>query len=336
MAISEVKKIMAKSNQTRAEMLREKRGHRPRKPYSESRRRSQKSKSDNFPPVLVRGGEAAAISHSQRKVKGSRRRFDIALNGQGAEMRLPSIPSIRFGWRLISAVLICLLGFVIYFLWSSPMFNVEVISVSGLVRLTDDEINAVADVVGKSIIFVDSDVAESQLQAAFPELENVSVKTEVPNKVLVNLVERQPVLAWEEDGQTYWIDEYGTAYLPHGDRNPSISVQAEGLLGSSLEDEELEIEGENQDLSIPMNLVNSILVLSEKIPDGSPITYDSSHGIGWYDPRGWQVYLGSGSEDMELKWKVYSKTSQRLKKAGILPALISVEHVHAPYYRLER
>jgi hypothetical protein len=39
---------------------------------------------------------------------------------------------------------------------------------------------------------------------------------------------------------------------------------------------------------------------------------------------------------MDLKWKVYWKTFKRLKKAGIQPALISVEHIHAPYYRLER
>jgi hypothetical protein len=85
-----------------------------------------------------------------------------------------------------------------------------------------------------------------------------------------------------------------------------------------------------------VELVSSILTLSQKIPENSPITYDSQHGIGWFDPRGWQVYFGSDGENMDVKWKVYWKTFKRLKKAGILPALISVEHIHAPYYRLER
>jgi len=327
---------MAKSKPTRAEVLREKRVRRPRKTQSEAKRRSQKTSSAGFPPILVRGGAAAATSHSHTRDKKSRRRFDIALNGQGAEMRLPSIPTVGVGWRLFSALVIGALGFMIYMLWSSPFFNVEAIDVSGLVRLSNAEINAVVDVIGKSIIFVDPIVTEQELRAAFPELENITVETEVPNKVLVNLVERQPVLAWQQDGQTYWIDEYGMAYLPHGDGNPSITVQGSDLLASPAAGSEVLEEGEVNDQSIPMDLVNAVQTLSQKIPENSPITYDNQHGIGWYDPRGWQVYFGTGGEDMDLKWKVYWKTFKRLKKAGIQPALISVEHIHAPYYRLER
>ena len=251
-------------------------------------------------------------------------------------MRLPSIPTVGVGWRLFSALVIGVLGFMIYLLWSSPFFNVEAIDVSGLVRLSNAEINAIVDVIGKSIIFVDPIVVEQELRAAFPELENITVETEVPNKVLVNLVERQPVLAWQQDGQTYWIDEYGMAYLPHGDGNPSITVQGSNLLVSPAAGSEVLEEGEVNDQSIPMDLVNAVQTLSQKIPENSPITYDNQHGIGWYDPRGWQVYFGTGGEDMDLKWKVYWKTFKRLKKAGIQPALISVEHIHAPYYRLER
>ena len=85
---------MAKANPTRAELLREKREMRPRKTKKEAKRRSQKAPSGEFPPILVRGGAAAALAHSHKKEKHGRRRFDIALNGQGAEMRLPSIPSV--------------------------------------------------------------------------------------------------------------------------------------------------------------------------------------------------------------------------------------------------
>jgi len=327
---------MAKSNPTRAELLRKKRDQRPRKTPSEARRRSRKSSSDNFPPILVRGSAAMVAPHSQSRARKGRRRFDIALNSQGAEMRLPAIPSIGIGWRLFSALLIGVLGVMIYLLVSSQFFNVDGIEVSGLVRLSDDEINAVADVAGKSIIFVDPKVVEQKLQSAFPELENITVDTEVPNKVLVNLVERQPVMAWQEEGQTYWIDEFGLVYLPHGDNSPGITIQGSDLLTSEAEGDELVPEGETQDRRISMELVSAILTLSQKLPENSPITYDNQHGIGWFDPRGWQVYFGSDGEDMDVKWQVYSKTFKRLKKAGIRPALISVEHVHAPYYRLER
>ena len=328
--------MTAKKKPTRAELLRERRDRRPRKSESKSTRRSQKAASATLPPVLVRGGVAASINQSRGKKKNNRRRYDITLNGQGAEMRLPSLPTIGVGWRLLSAILIGALGFMIHTLWYSPYFNVEKIDVTGLVRLTNAEINSVADVIGKSIIFVNPATLEEDLKAAFPELVNISVETEVPNKVVVNLVERRPVLAWQQDGQTFWIDENGLAYLPHGEGGPSITVQGSDLLSVAAPiSDTLDIEEDNIQ-SLPVELVNAILILSPEAPENTPIVHDSEHGLGWLDPGGWQVYFGSSDEDMDLKLKVYTKTYKRLKKAGIRPALISVEHVHAPYYRLER
>ena len=328
--------MTAKKKPTRAELLRERRDRRPRKSQSKSNRRSQKVPGATLPPVLVRGGVAASINQSRGKNKSNRRRYDIALNGQGAEMRLPSLPTIGVGWRLLSAVLVGALGFLIHTLWYSPFFSVDKIDVTGLVRLSNAEINSVADVIGKSIIFVNPAALEIDLQEAFPELVNISVETEVPNKVVVNLVERQPVLAWQQDGQTFWIDENGVAYLPHGEGGPSITVQGSDLLSVAAPiSATLGVE-EDTFQSLPEELVNAILIISPEAPDNTPIVYDSEHGLGWLDPRGWQVYFGSSEEDMTLKLKVYTKIFRRLKKAGIRPALISVEHVHAPYYRLER
>jgi len=328
--------MTAKDKPTRAELLREKRERRPRKSSTKSARRSQSKTNVNLPPVLVRGGIAASVSQSRRKNKNIRRRFDIALNGQGAEMQLPSVPSIGVGWRLLSAFLVGALGFMIYTLWYSPFFSVESIDVAGLVGLTNAEINSVVDVIGKSIILVNPVDLEQNLQEAFPELVNISVETQVPNKVVVNLVERQPVLAWHQDGQTFWVDERGVVFPPHGEGGPSVTVQGSDLLTIAPAGSETLEEGEVPSQTLPVDLVKAILTISSEAPENTPVVYDSQHGLGWLDPRGWQVYFGSSDEDMALKLKVYSKTYRRLKKAGIRPALISVEHVHAPYYRLER
>jgi hypothetical protein len=328
--------MTAKKKPSRSELIRQKRGRRPRKNPSKSARRSSNSRRDSLPPILVRGGVAAAASPRQRKGKNNRRRFDIALNSQGAEMRLPSIPSLGVGWRMLSALLIGALGFAIYSLWYSPIFTIDKIDVSGMVRLTNAEINSVVDVVGKSIILVNPARLESELQEAFPGLVNISVETEVPNKVKISFVERQPVLAWQQDGQTYWIDDSGYAYAPHGDGGPRITVQGSELLSTAPVLGETLGEGKFEDQYLPDGLVKTILAVSREVPENTPILYDHQHGIGWTDPRGWQVYFGSTDEDINLKLKVYEKIYRRLKKAGIIPALISVEHLHAPYYRLER
>ena len=328
--------MAVKDKPTRADLIREKREQRPRKSSSKSSRRSQKVSRGTLPPVLVRGGLAASVSQSRRKRKSARRRYDIALNNQGAEMRLPSVPTVGFGWRLLSGLLVIVLGFIVYMLWYSPFFTVSTLEVSGLVRLTNEEINSVANVIGKSIILIRPASLEQDLQAAFPQLVNVSVETQVPNKVAVKLVERQPVLSWQQDGQTFWVDADGVAFEPHGEGGPSITVQGSELLSSTSPDSENIEEEVKSSQTIPVELVNAILTVSQEAPENTPLVYDSRHGLGWQDPRGWQVYFGKSDDQIDMKLSVYNKTWKRLKKAGIRPALINVEHVHAPYYRLER
>ena len=72
------------------------------------------------------------------------------------------------------------------------------------------------------------------------------------------------------------------------------------------------------------------------MPADTMLVYDSEHGLGWNDPNGWEVYFGAEDQDMEMKLSVYQAMVERLQSEGIQPALISVEYVHAPYYRMER
>jgi hypothetical protein len=60
------------------------------------------------------------------------------------------------------------------------------------------------------------------------------------------------------------------------------------------------------------------------------------HGLGWNDGFGWVVFFGKDTEEMDQKLKVYRVLAKRLKKENPRPELISVEYLHAPYYRLER
>lgn len=321
---------------TRSEMLRDKRSRRPRTKPKRSSHRAQSSSGSTLPPILVRGGAAAAVSQSRRKKKSSRRRYDIALNSQGAEIQLPALPRVGIGWRLLSGLLVLLLGAVIYFLWTTPILRVMELNVAGLTLLTKAEINSVVDVVGNSILMVDPENLEQDLRAAFPQLVNVSVETQVPNKVVVNVVERQPVMAWTQDGGVKWVDGEGFVFSPHGEWQPAINVIGDNLPVITPEEDNTEQDESDRNLVLPKELVSAILTVSMEAPEKTPIVYDNKFGIGWRDPRGWDVFFGTSVDDIDMKLRVYTKTWRRLKKAGIRPAIINVEFVHAPYYRLER
>ena len=89
-------------------------------------------------------------------------------------------------------------------------------------------------------------------------------------------------------------------------------------------------------LRLSPDLVNAILELGSKMPADTLLVYDSEHGLGWNDPGGWDVFFGSEDEDMPMKLAVYQALVDKLQNEGIQPAMISVEYVHAPYYRTER
>ena len=59
-------------------------------------------------------------------------------------------------------------------------------------------------------------------------------------------------------------------------------------------------------------------------------------GLGWMDPNGWQVYFGSDSEKIDLKLVEYKTIVDSILAQNLHPTMISMEFLHAPYYRLEQ
>jgi hypothetical protein len=286
---------------------------------------------------MVRGGRTGAAPKGRRPAKRVKRRYDVALGTTGAEMRLPALPSVRFGWRLVSGLLVGILGFTLYTLWNSPMYRVSAAEVEGLERLSSQDINAVANVAGKPVFVIDPGVVKQEIQSSFLELSGVSVQVKIPAKVKIIVEERQPVLAWEEKGEVSWVDAKGIAFPPRGEDGPSVVVKADSSPSAapSSDTQEEDVQTETSGRFLPPQLVSAALAISLQAPQGTSLVYTSDRGLGWKDPRGWEVYFGMNLKDMEMKLRVYKILVKRLEKEEIQPQLISVEYAHAPYYRLE-
>ncbi len=67
-------------------------------------RRARQRSSTSQPPVMSRRGTGGSPV-VRRTSPAPRRRYDIALNVPGAEIRLPSMPRVQVGWRLISGLI---------------------------------------------------------------------------------------------------------------------------------------------------------------------------------------------------------------------------------------
>jgi hypothetical protein len=233
--------------------------------------------------------------------------------------------------------------------WKAPVFQVNTVEAEGLQRLTVGDLNAVMGTFGKSVFTINPTGLEETLQQAFPELSQVLVKVSMPANVKVVVIEREPVIAWSQDGTEFWLDADGVSFPPRGNpANPLVRVEGRGDL-PTVSSSTLSNELQNMPPGIPSTipttfpriklsseLVSAILVLGAKLPSETILVYDSEHGLGWNDPNGWEVFFGEEDQDMEMKLGVYQALVERLQSEGIQPALISVEYVHAPYYRMER
>lgn len=287
-----------------------------------------------IPPVMVRGGMTGASLPVRRVSKTrTRRRFDLALGVPGAEIQLPALPQISLGARFISALMVVVLVLLLYHLWNSPSFRVEAVEVVGLQRLSSRDVNALLDVAGEPIFAIDARKLKEKALEVFPEFSSVAVEIALPRSVTLTVEERQPILAWRQEGRTVLVDANGIAFplREQGGPIPTVVVEAADSPPSVSQGDELGAPMQ----FMPVEMVSAILSMSAQAPAGTPLIYDASHGLGWKDAAGWEVYFGD-VRDIDMKLRIYQAVVKGLQKEGVRPALISVEYVHSPYYRLER
>ena len=305
-------------------------------PQEPSRRRAPRSHAGQ-PPVLARRG-LQAMATPLRRQKTPRRRYDLTLSVPGAEVRLPSLPAVRFSWRIASGVLVALMLLTIYAVLFSPVFQVELLEVEGLQRLTLDDLSQALGIAGEPVVSLNPMLIRQELLNAFPDLSQVKVFVGLPASVRLVITERQPLVAWSRSGETVWVDEEGVVFPQRGEAPPGlvhVEANALPLLSIPLFEDAADQSFVQDAERINPQLVNVLLAMSKYMPGSAGMVFDDQRGFGWGDERGWDVYFGPRLTDIDQKLLVYQVIVDRLQAEGIQPALISVEYLHAPYYRME-
>jgi cell division protein FtsQ len=307
-------------------------------------------------PVVMRG--AAPAARSARPVHQStrgnvRRQYYYSLDASGVEVRLPAVPMINFGWRLVSGVLVMAMLVGIIMMLSSSMFEVTTLTISGLQRLSAADVEDALDLTGTTALDLNPQLMKAQVSALFPELTDVQVRVGLPAKVQISVRERQPIVAWQTSDQNVWIDAEGVIIPARGDVSGLVTLQADGLppltaqattetddnatdgtandMLAALSNSSLTVAGSRMDI----NLLSAALKLSVQAPEGSTLAYSTSNGLGWTDVRGWKVFIGNDLDNLETKLVEYEAIVAQLTERGITPVMVSVEHLSAPFFRTE-
>jgi hypothetical protein len=202
--------------------------------------------------------------------------------------------------------------------------------VHGNQRLGAAEIDAMLGMLGQPIFKAIPAQIEANLHNAFSDLESVKVRVAFPNRIIVDVVERAPVLAWHQDGIVNWIDVNGIAFTPRGEVPGLVQVAANGA--PDLTTQYLDLQLHEQKFISP-EMVQALIVLAPDVPAGMPMIFDPQYGMGWQDPHGWTVYFGENTQDISMKKDVYKAILETLTLQGVQPSLISVEFLNAPFYK---
>lgn len=328
-----------KKDLTRADLVRLRR----EKENSQRREQAKKDATRPVPTVTTRvkkGGSAA--QQPKRKPtrapaaaapRGARRRFQVALLPVAPDtgLRSISVPRLHTGPRLVSFILVALLALVLYLAFNLTLFRVVSAQVTGNQVLSVTEINSALNVTGQPIFVLVPSGLETRLRLNYPELVSVHVEIALPNVVSVQVLERKPVIRWEQSSGYTWIAEDGVAFRPRGEVTGLISVIA---LAAPPTDGNVSPDPLTPAPFISADMVQAIQGLGAHVPPGMTILYDAKLGLGWNDPRGWRVYFGTQASDVELKVRVYESMVNSLSQRGIRPALINVTYPTAPYYRM--
>lgn len=264
----------------------------------------------------------------RRRKARPRKRFDFALPAQlGAQVQLPSIPVVRFGPRLLSAVLLACVLAAIQQAAVAPSFRVAEAAVDGNQILSEMQVHMIVGATDRPVFLVDPQSAERAL-AAHPEILSAVVEVSWPNHVRVSVVERHPMVEWDDAGRTWWICPDGVAYLKHGEWPGLVVIRSEAPA--------LAITEDPLQPAMSGDVLRAAAVLNAQMPDeAASLLFDAQHGLGFDDPRGWRAFFGVDG-DMVVKVRAYQAIVASLEQVHQTVAVISVEDAAAPYIGSER
>ncbi len=329
---------------TRADLVRQ------RRQQSSQQRINSAAKTAARPPAPVRPvvarGAAAGRPIGQQSASRVRRQMYYSLGAERAEVRLPALPVIQPGWRLLSGMIFLSMLITLIVLLTAPGFKVETYALKGITRISPVDIEAALKLTGRSIFEMDPQQINRTLQAAFPELTGIKVFIGFPRTVAIGASERIPLLAWYVDDSVEWIDAEGVIMPARGDLPDLVTVRSNIHPPSTLYAIEgldlkqgfftIQLNPANGIKKIEPQILQAILTLGARLPAHTLLIFDEMRGLGWKDMRGHDVYLGFSLENVDQKIVMVNAIESQLEKQGIRPAMISVEYLHQPYFRTEQ
>ncbi|HLV99745.1 MAG TPA: FtsQ-type POTRA domain-containing protein [Ktedonobacterales bacterium] len=261
---------------------------------------------------------AGAQKHAQMRA-GPKRRFSRSRRERWLRRAVVIVP------------LLLVVVFGLHALFTTTYFEVQQITIEGT---RNGQLIAAIErlhLTGVNIFLADTS-ADAALVKTLPPIADASVTRNLPNTLLVHVVERQPVLIWQVGATLYSVDAGG-----------AIIGQVQQADGLPVMSDEHSLDQHGHPFApggkIDPKIIQMARHLLEQVPTASGITSFTLrdtllYGIVLFSAEGWQARFG-GPDNLQHKIDELAAIVQLVRQQGQQLALIDLRFGNYPYYRLK-
>lgn len=219
---------------------------------------------------------------------------------------------------LVSVAVLCFLFVYAYsYLLSTHYFEIKEISIRGLKELTEQDILTQASLTPRqNLLSVNIEALEKRISSN-PWVKNIYVGRELPDRLILEVKERNPVAMVKQSSELYLMDNEGFIFKKLG-KNDEVDLPI--LTG---------IDGKEQDKSklllSTLNLLKNMSASNRYSYLGaiSEVNVDDIFGISLLTDNG--LYLKLGKDNYEKKLNQLSTVMADMEKRGLRKGYIFVD-----------
>jgi cell division protein FtsQ len=164
--------------------------------------------------------------------------------------------------RLPAGVGALALAAILTYVVTDARFSVDTVVVTGVAALPGSSIAEASGVLGHSVFAVESATVARRL-AALPGVQHVDVRTEAPDRLVVQITERQAVMIWDAGDVSYLVDEVGDVIGQDDPAAPLALPRLQTLAGNPLPS----VGGH-----VGVMPVHAVLALNARLPTETGVT----------------------------------------------------------------
>ena len=191
--------------------------------------------------------------------------------------------------------------------FTRDQFYVFSAEIRGNQRVTAEQIYVASQVDSQHIFWIRPNQTAAQVRE-LPGIADAHVSLALPNRVTIEVQEREPLVALQTISTTTWFAADGTPLPRVGSEPPLLLIDREGAAG-------------NGQGGLRLQVLADVRALHARLPDLTSVKFGAQEGLTFRSPGGFTVYLGSEGNiaaKLDLLQSVQGQISMRQTRTAVV------------------